>query len=80
MAPPLKAPANEVKPIKANPSDVKPLDNIDEKRKWYSLTPDQKKAAIYSMSPEELNDKLDRLGVTGQATGISKAPEWRQWL
>ena len=77
MAPPLKAPANEVKPIKANPSDVKPLDNIDEKRKWYSLTPDQKKAAIYGMSPEELDDKLNKLGVlVGHATSIGKAPEW----
>ena len=63
---------------RAKLSDAQPLDqNIDEKRKWYSLTPDQKKAAIYGMSPEELDDKLNKLGVlVGHATSIGKAPEW----
>jgi hypothetical protein len=63
---------------RAKLSDAQPLDqNIDEKRKWYSLTPDQKKAAIYGMSPEELDDKLNKLGVSvGHATSIGKAPEW----
>jgi hypothetical protein len=84
--PPVKVPKDEVKPLKVPKDEVKPLDqNIELKRKWYALSPRQKQAAIYSMSPDQVNTLYDNLRPMGDANTtfeskgaeFKKAPEWK---
>ena len=67
--PPLKAPPNEVMPLKANPphgtaklSDIQPLDqNVALQREWSSMSRQQRRAALLRMGPEEVDKFYDAL-------------------
>jgi hypothetical protein len=66
---PLKAPPNEVIPLKADPShgtaklsDIQPLDqDIALQREWSSMSHQQRQAALLRMGPEEVDRLYDAL-------------------